>query len=84
MVPHFMRALAHLFASRYVWCTWTKVVYHNVLQHKPTTYHVPHALGKARRARANVQDKDNNSKASMQYLVNSEDSEDPRGPQWLP
>ena len=58
-----------------------KAVHHHVLQPKPTIHHVRHALGKARRARANVLDKDNDNKASMQYSVNSEDSEDRGGPQ---
>lgn len=59
----------------------TKVVHHHVLQPKPTIHRVHHALGKVRRARANVQDQDNDREASMHHSVYSEDSEDPEDPQ---
>lgn len=59
----------------------TKVVHHHVLQPKPTIHRVHHSLGKARRARANVQDQDNDSEASMHHSVHSEDSEDSEDPQ---
>ena len=52
-----------------------KAIQHHVLQPKPTIHRVRHAFGKARRARANVQDKDNDNETSMHYLVRSEDSE---------
>ena len=75
-----MKVSTHSFASRCVWCSLIKVVYHNVLKPKPTIHHVCHALDKTRRARANVQNKDNDSEASMQYSVNNEDFDDPGVP----
>ena len=51
----------------------TKVIHHHVLQPKPTIHRVHHVLGKARRARTNVQDQDNDSEASMHYSVHNKD-----------
>ena len=61
----------------------TKVIHHHFLQTKPTIHHVRDVLGKARIARTNVQDQDNDSEASMHYSVHNEDFEDHGGPQWL-
>ena len=60
----------------------SKTAHHHVFQPKPTIHRVRHALGKAKRARANVQDKENVSETSIHY--SSEDSEEQRVSEWLP